>query len=287
MVRFVARVNLNRFLKIPIFQNIDGPFFIKTVLILIFFSSCSSTIQEDQISQIPITQTTHFTYFPNEVLHYEVDAGFFRVGNLDVRASEDTVLLPGKTLARIEAEAHTRNGISFLSKNDHLWQAWIDTGNGLSVKTYRKVRENNYRGEFNIEFFPDSNQIRLQKLHKPDKPVRKYSCRPDQMTDLVNMIWRFRFTKLENKKAGDMLKYFCFFDGEWLAFTVEYQGVKTIKWNRKKVNTHAFNILGIHSRMLVGENPVSVFIETNPQRRPLLVKISSYLGSLTVELKGG
>lgn len=283
MVRSVAKTKL-----VCPFENWK-PMRMPTLLFSLGFAlffSCSSTIQEDQISQIPITQTSGFSYFANEQLHYEVDATFFRVGNLDVRVSNDTVFSPGKTLAKIEAEAHTRNGISFISKNDHFWQAWIDTGNGLSVRTYRKVRENNYRGEFKIDFFPDSGQIKMQKLHKPDKPIRKFSCRPDQMTDLVNMIWRFRFTDFEAKKAGDTLRYFCFFDGEWLAFTVQYQGIKSLKWNRNKIKTHAFSILGIHSRMLVGENPVEVFIETKPQRRPILVKVSSYLGNLSVELKG-
>lgn len=168
------------------------------LVVQLLFSSCSSTLKEDQISQIPITQTSHFTYFPDEVLHYEVDAGLFKVGNLDIQVSQDTIIQPGKSVAMIQAEAHTRKGIAFVSKNDHLWQAWIDTANGLSIKTYRKVRENKYQGEFLTDYLPDSSKIKLQRLHKEDKPIRGYDCRPDQMTDMVNMIWRFRYMDLSN-----------------------------------------------------------------------------------------
>lgn len=248
------------------------------------FFQCSSSIKEDQISAIPISQTDHFRYVPGEKLTYEVDAGWVRVGSLEVRVAQDTVLAPGKSLAYVEAEAHTRKGIAWVSKNDHFWQAWIDTANGLSVKTYRKVRENNYRGEFDYRFFPDSNQISMQKLHKPDRPIRKYSCRPDQMQDLVNMIWRFRFDDWHEKKAGDTVRYYCFFDGEWLAFSVRYNGFKDLGGGKGRIKTFAFQILGIHSRMLVGENPVEVFIEAKPQRRPVLVKVASYLGDLKVKL---
>lgn len=250
---------------------------------LLFFR-CSSSLKEDQITSLPINQTGRFIYVPGETLRYEVDAGWIRVGNLEVRVQQDTALVTGKSLAFIEAEAHTRKGIAWVSKNDHFWQAWIDTAAGLSVKTYRKVRENNYRGEFDIAFSPDSGQIKMQKLHKPDKPIRYFRCRADQMVDLVNMIWRFRFADLEQKKTGDILRYYCFFDGEWLAFTVRYTGIKPIGSGKNKSNAYSFQILGIHSRMLVGENPVEVFIETRPQRRPLLVKVASYLGDLQVKL---
>lgn len=253
----------------------------------VILSSCSSVLTEKEIGFIPLYRNDHFQYIPNETLNYEVHAGLLRVGEVKIWVEPELQQIHQKTCVQIKAEAASRKGLAFISKIRHNWSAWIDTGSGRTLKMDRSVVENGYFADQVVNFFPDSNLITQQANHKEGKPISRFRSQPDQMYDLMNVIWQFRYTNFEKKGVGDTLQYLAFFDGQWLWFKVRYGGTKPIKSGKKKLMAHRLQILGIHSQYLRGENPVEVLLETSLGRKPLLIKISSYLGSLEVRLKSG
>ena len=253
--------------------------------LLILLSSCSSKNAEKEIAQFPVFESIHFKAIPGELLEYEVSAGLFDVGEVSIRVGDSLEKIDNKTCFRIEARANSKSGISWISKIRHDWTSWIDSGNGLSVRLSRDVIENGYRARQVSRFLPDSQYIAQQDLHKEGKPIRIFPSRPDLMHDLVNVIWQLRYSPFEENKVGDTLKYLAFFDSQWLLFKVKYAGIKEIKKKKDIIRFFILYPIGIDSKYLRGENPVEIWIESGPERRPFRVQVSSYLGRLAVRLK--
>jgi hypothetical protein len=252
---------------------------------LLFFGHCSSSHKsEKEIGNQFLFQAGDFQAIPGEKLEYEVEAGLFTVGDVSVE-----VIKPEEEIQKgriyIVAKASTRQGISWISRIQHLWHSWIDSTTGQSLRMTRDVTENKYHVEQDVRFLADSQMIVQRDLHRPDRPPRYFPSQPERMVDLVNMIWKIRYSPFEEKNPGDTLSYLSFFDGEWMVLKMRYAGIRP--FGPKKSGQSAFLLypVNIDSRLLRGNEPIEVWIENKPARRPLKVMISSYVGNASVFLK--
>jgi len=256
-----------------------------TAVILVGVWSCTSHKEGSEIDKLPIYQTDQFRLIPGEKLEYQANAGVFNVGNLTLSVLEKMEGCGGKVCAHIQAKAATRSGISWLSQIHHAWDSWIDTSSGLSKRMLRNVQENKYHAEQELWFFPDSNLIVQTELHKSGKPQKNFDSQPYRMIDLVNAIWKIRYTPFEDHVKGDTLQYASFFDGEWLVMKLRFGGSGVLKSKGKRVDCFVLYPLGISSKFLRGQEPSEIWIEKATARRPLRVKVSTYFGNLSIDLK--
>jgi len=150
---------------------------------------------------------------------------------------------------------------------------------------HRKVQENKYRAEQDMWFYPDSNFVVQQELHKQGQPKKTFPMEPNRMSDLVNTMWKLRYTPFDDRKTGDTLHYASFFDGEFIVLKVKYGGVKNMKWKGTVFPCYVLYPTGLQSRYLRGKDPSEIWIEKGDRRRPLKIKVSTYLGNLSVYLK--
>jgi hypothetical protein len=244
--------------------------------------SCTSHKEGSEIDQMLFYQTDRLNWIPGEVLRYKANAGFFHVGDLEMRTGPILEEKNGRPCAHIFAKAGTRKGISWISQIEHEWNSWIDTSNGLSVQMRRKIRENNYRAEQELRFLPDSGYVVQKSLHKPGQPHQVFQSDPARMNDLVNLIWKLRFTPFETRKPGDTLQYPAFHDGEWIVLKVRYAGLQKAKG--KVPACYKLQPMGIKNRYLKGDDPSEIWIETGKDRKPRKIKVSTYFGNLSIDL---
>jgi hypothetical protein len=250
-----------------------------------FFSCSQSHKNEQELGNYFFLQNQDFKVLPGEKLEYEVEMGPFTVGDISVEVLPFDTLKEQQGQVHFLAKAATRNGLSWISEISHVWNTWIDTATGFSRNAHRKVKENKYQIEQEVRFYPDSQLLVQRDLHRPDRPLKKFSAQPERMKDLINTVWQIRYTPFEEKKEGDTLSFLSFFDGEWMVLNLKYGG-KMEQGKRKEKKTYfLLQPLNIHSRLLRGEMPVEIWIETEPRRRPIKIKVSSYLGNATVLLK--
>lgn len=255
------------------------------LFLAVWLGACSTHKEKEELEILPVFQSDDWKMNPGEKLRYSARAGGLVAGYLDLEvrpAMEDTL---GRTCAHIVAGASTRRGISWISKISHRWDSWIDTGTGRTVLMRRVVRENSYVSDQEIRFYPDSLKIVQKNLNRKGWPDKVVQAQPGQMTDLVNVIWKLRYTGFEKQAAGDTLRYLSFFDGEWLFLQVRYAGIRNLKWKGRKVPCFVLVPLGIRSPWLRGEDPSEIWIETAPSRRPLEISVSTYLASLRIRLE--
>lgn len=245
--------------------------------------SCSAHKEGSEIGHLPFYETDRFVCIPGEKLTYTASAGLLKIGSMSMAVDTSVQKEGGKDCFHIRALARSNKGISWISQIEHRWDSWIDTANGLSVRMNRKVRENTYRAEQELKFYPDSQLITQRALHKPDKPVRRETSPPGRMNDLVNMIWKLRYTPFDKVRAGDTLQYPAYHDGEWIVLRVKYDGIRQRK-SKRFPSYHRLVPVGIENRYLRGEESTEIWIETGQARRPIKIKVATYLGNLSIDL---
>jgi hypothetical protein len=255
------------------------------VFFFFILSACTTHKEGSEIDRLPLYSTDRLVVIPGETLEFDAKAGFVSMGTIFLKVFPGMEEMGGKTCAHIQATATSRSGVSWFSVIRHHWDSWIDTSSGRSVRMVRNVQENKYHSEQELLFFPDSNRIVQTELHKPGRPSRIFPADPLKMSDLVNTIWKFRYTDFDAYPPGDTLRYASFFDGEWLVFEVRYGGIKSLKIKGKRKDCYVLFPVGISSSYLRGRDPAEVWIEKGRLRRPLKIKVSTYFGNLHVDMK--
>jgi len=256
---------------------------ISGLLLIMLASACSGHRNESELDTAPLAFTGQFRVIPGEVLRYRASMGPFRLGDLKISVSESPDSLDGRPVWRIRADGSSANGLSWISVVEHHWESLIDTANGISMRTIREARENKYRVKQDVRYFPDSNLVVSQNLKNGQ--VRRYASRPGSMQDLINLMWKFRYTDFGRCKSGDTLRYAGFHDGEWLSFRVCLAGKKMLGKGKNKRETYELYPVGLATSFLRGENPARIWIETADARRPVMAKLETYFGNFRVDLQ--
>ncbi len=253
-----------------------------SLLFAILLFSCSGHKNERELGSMPPAFTGHFKAIAGEKLHYRARMGFITLGELDLQVSENPDSASGRQAWIIRADGASASGFSWISTVEHHWESRIDTANGISLFTRRRARENRYRVHEEIKYLPDSNLIRVYNLKKGQN--RLYSSSPANMQDLINLMWKLRYSDFDSHRAGDTLNYSGFHDGEWLAFRLCYAGKKHLGRGKNKKEVYELFPTGLATTFLRGENPARIWIETAAQRRPIRAKLESYFGNFQVDL---
>lgn len=252
---------------------------------ILLLASCGSRNREESLSNLPVYQTSNFQYSLGEKLNYKVNLGLIHAGNLSLEVGKDCDTVEGKICLPIHASATTLNGIKWITKIKHDWHSWIDTGSGKTIKMLREARENGYRSREEVDFYTDPNAVFQKDLDEPAKPPFRADRRNRQQADLVNLIWKMRYTPFENMQVGEEVKYSAYFDKNWYYFHVKYEGIKELKWKGKKRKVFELVPQGTATRFLKGEEPARIYLETGAARRPLEITLATYFGKVAVELK--
>lgn len=252
---------------------------------VLLLASCGSRNREESLSNLPVYQTANFQYSLGEKLNYKVNLGLIHAGNLSLEVGKDCDTVAGKICLPIHASANTLSGIKWITKIKHDWHSWIDTGSGNTVKMQREARENGYRSKEEVDFYTDANAVFQKDLDEPTKTPFRAERRNRQQSDLVNLIWKLRYTPFEKMEVGEEVKYSAFFDKNWYYFEVKYQGIRELKWNGKKHKVFELVPQGTAAKFLKGEEPAVIYLETNSARRPLEITLATYFGKVAMVLK--
>lgn len=255
---------------------------IKFLSLILLLSACSGHRNESELSMAPPAFTGQFRAIPGEQLTYRARMGPFRLGELQIRVANKPDSIMGRPAWCIRADGESAKGLSWLSVVEHHWESCIDTASGLSLITRREARENKYRVKSEVWFFPDSSLILSHNLLKNES--RRLPSRPGSMQDLLNLMWKLRFTDFDRYKSGDTLNYAGFHDNEWLSFRLCLAGKTRLGKGKNSRETWELFPVGLATSFLRGKNPARIWIETAPARRPIQAKLETYFGNFRVDL---
>lgn len=241
--------------------------------------NCSTSKYDAQLPFSGIQNLKPVRIPRGEKLEYIVHSPLFRIGKIEIK-TDSVQSGDSACFARIWAQAHSAEGLGWLTDIHHYWSTQMDTCLGISLSMERRVKENKYSTHQRLIFLPDSLLIKESRPDKPERPIRSITAQPSQMADLLLTFFRLRFQPFEKMKSGDTIRQICFFDGEWLHFKLIYRG--QVKETFRGLNRKAYLIqpLGVQSAWLSGTFPVDLLIDTEKNRTPLRISVHSRLGKL-------
>lgn len=254
-----------------------------SLLLLGCLFSCQSHKGEENLSQLPVYQSSNFQFVAGEELKYQINLGLLKVGYLQLRVATTCDTISGKIAIPISASAHTRAGVKWITQIEHRWSSWIDTATGNTLKMNRYARENKYISRESVDFTSNPDSVLQMDLDEPGK-VNKTDRKKRQPSDFVNLIWKLRYTDFARIMAGDTTTYSAYFDKSWYYFRIRNEGSDLYKWKGKKRKVFKLVPVGTAARFLKGSEPATLFLEAASPRRILGIELSTYFGQVSMEL---
>jgi hypothetical protein len=254
---------------------------IKAGLTLLIFASFS----EERKDFIQINNTSFGT---GEVLNYRVNFGFFTVGKASTVVERKIYTMNDRPCYKVDAYGETLGFVSWISKVNDQWGAYIDTSAIVTHVSYRKIKEGNYRKDEIVTFDHDKLQaevkVKDQKTGVYKAP--KYFATPEHVRDLVGGFLYLRVIDFTKYKKGDTLSVDGFFEDSKYNLKIIYSGKEKVDTKIGKIPCHKLIPIMPDNKLFDGENSITCWISDDGNRIPVKISAKMFIGSTGIELVG-
>lgn len=216
-----------------------------------------------------------------ERLVYKITYGFLNIGEARIETSPAVHALNDLPCYKIDISGKTTGAVSWLTKVDDRWGAMLDTKSLLPLKTYRIVRENNYKRDEVSYFDHGKKNIRYYRYdygaEKFNDP--KHFTFTETVRDLIGGYYYLRQVDYSKLVLGDTIKLYGFFEDEFYKFDILYKG-------KEKINTQFGEVAAIKlvpvmpdNEVFKGENSISLWLSDDENRIPLKAEANMFIGT--------
>jgi len=235
-----------------------------------------------------IKNSANTSFNPGEELQYRVSFGFITVGKSVTRVDRNLYTMNDKPCYRIDAYGETSDWISWLSKVDDNWGAYLDTATVSTQMSYRKIREGRYRLDEETWFDHATGKAEVKVR---DKRTGVFSRKKvfritPYATDLIGGFIHLRFIDFSKIRVGDTLSIAGFLEDTGYHLRIRYAGKETLETQLGKIPCHVLVPRMPSNRLFDGENSIRVWISDDRNRIPVKIEAKMFIGSTGIELSG-
>jgi Protein of unknown function (DUF3108) len=254
--------------------------FVLGLFLLVFLASFCGGKQDS----LPILPNTSFS--KGEVLDYRVNFGFFTVGHAVTKVENRVFTVNSKPCYKVDAYGSTSGLISWLSKVDDQWGAYIDTSSLIPQVSYRKLKEGHFRRDEVVTFDHHKNQAEVKLMNKTTGVYDnvKYYPIPENVRDIVAGFMLLRVIDFTQYKKGDTLAIVGFLEDKSYRLKIIYGGKEKIHGKVGKIMCHKLVPIVPDNKLFDGENSVTAWISADANKIPIKVQASMFIGSTGIEL---
>lgn len=198
---------------------------------------------------------------PGERLVYDVRYGPVRLGSLELRVLEPESL-GGEACHHFRADLEFTRSLSWLFAAQYRLEAWCRTSDWVTLRSYKRTREPNYRAEWFASYDPDSRRVVYSD--GASFPL------PDSARDMLTLWYWFRG---RNFAPGDTVRANVHTDRKDYPFVA-------VAGRARRVETAAgdYNCIAVTPR---AQSPLgTVYISDDSERLPVVIR--TRVGSLSV-----
>lgn len=221
-----------------------------------------------------------------EILHFKMTYGIFTVGKGSARIHPDYFRLNNRDCYKVDVYAKTVGMVDWVADVNDQWGAYIDTAALVPHMFYRRIREGRYKKDEQTYFDHTERKIRVKvadkKTGKFKKPV-EYDA-PPQVRDMIGGFLYLRTMDLSGLQVNDTVVVKGFFEDEFYAMRIVFQGKKAIKTRVGKVRTLVFKPVMPKNKLFDGENSITAYFSDDKNRIPVKIDAEMFIGSAGVEL---
>ncbi len=223
-----------------------------------------------------------------EVLNYRVNFGFFTVGKASTIIENKIYNQSDRACYKVDAFGETSGFVSWITKVNDQWGAYVDTAALVTHVSYRKIREGNYRKDELISFDHEKNQAEVKVKNKETGVYEnpKYYKTPDHVRDLVAGFLYMRVIDFSKYKKGDTLSVSGFFEDTSYELKILYSGKDNVGTKVGKIPCHKLIPVMPDNKLFDGENSITVWISDDLNRVPVKIQARMFIGSTGLELVG-
>lgn len=261
------------------FPPLNKLFFYLLIILVIGFSAFA----QETLSVIPPQRNP---VNKGESIEYKVTFGFFTVGKAQIQTSPRTFKINDKPCYRIDIKGQTSGAVDWVAKIDDVWGVYMDTLHFLPQRSYRNIKENNYRKNEVTRFDHDKLMAELMVLNQKTgefKEPKSIQVR-QPARDLVSGYSYLRTIDYDKKTVGDTISLYGLFEDEVYDFKVLYSGKEILKTKVGKVRAIRLVPVMPDNKIFSGENAITIWLSDDVNKIPLKIEASMFIGKAGCEI---
>jgi hypothetical protein len=256
-------------------------------LLLIFFL-LFSTAFINKGNEKPLRLVKHQAFSKGELLEFRVHFGIFNVGRAKMEVHQQVHKINEKPSYKMDIFGWTTGALSWVTKVDDNWGAYIDSTNLLPHISWRNIKEGRYRKNELVNFDHKTNVIEAKvidnKTGKFKDPV--YHNAPENIRDIVGgylFLRQIDFTQLNEK---DTIRMNAFFEDTIYDFRILYMGKERVKTKAGDFNAIKLVPIMPDNKIFAGENSITLWLSDDANRILLKAEANMFIGRAGCELTG-
>jgi len=232
---------------------------------------------------VPTTRNNSFT--TGEELEYRVNLAFFTVGKASTRVDKKLHKIGNRTCYKVDGYGETSDWISWVSKVDDNWGAYIDTTTMLAHVSYRKLKEGKYRRDETVTFDHENNkaEVKVKNNDTGKDEVKVYDV-PHNTKDLVAGFLHLRVVDFKKLTKGDTIVLSGFLEDKAYNLKIIYIGKEVVSTRIGKIQCLKLRPVMPANSLFDGEDSIFCWISDDLNRIPVKLQAKMFIGSTGLEL---
>lgn len=251
---------------------------------VLFLGLTAFTVQQ----QYNLTEVENTSFGLGEEITYRVNFGFFTVGSAVTKVDKKVFQINSRPSYKVDAFGTTSGMVSWITKVDDQWGAYIDTAALVTHVSYRKIKEGRYRKD---ELTTYDHAAKKAEVKVRDKETGMYNDPkiydvPDDVRDLVGGFLYLRVIDFKNLHKGDTVTISGFFEDTSYNLNIIYEGKETIYTRVGKIRCLKLVPIMPDNKLFDGENSITCWISDDGNKIPVKIQAKMFIGSTGIEMVG-
>jgi len=250
--------------------------------LVFFFLLTAFTVQNKY--DLPAIENNSFGM--GEEINYRVNFGIFTVGSAVTKVDKKVYKINSRPCYKVDAFGATSGMVSWITKVEDQWGAYIDTSALVTHVSYRKIKEGRYRKDELITFdhAKDKAEVKVKDKETGIYGDAKYYDTPDNVRDLVGGFLYLRVIEFEKLHKGDTVTISGFFEDTAYNLRIIYDGKETISTKVGKIACLRLVPIMPDNKLFDGENSITCWISDDRNRIPVKIQAKMFIGSTGIEM---
>ncbi|QQS51711.1 MAG: DUF3108 domain-containing protein [Bacteroidota bacterium] len=246
-----------------------------TFLKLAFFSLFILPLYILAFSQTKNLKVPDYT---GERMEYNLKAGAFNVGKLDIEFRDDTMNCP----AYIICNARSSGMVTIVKDVHYMFDACMDTANGHAIKSSRRIREGNHT---------DYDLVNYNRIARKDSVLAILKTKDTLVIakdayDILVAFFQFRKNYINPELVENSFIHLntFFVDTTW-GLNIRYGGKEVVKTTYGTVTCYKFFPQTMVSRYFKTTNDMTIWVTANKSLIPVKFEARMKIATFTAELE--
>jgi len=249
---------------------------------IVFLGITAFTVRQE--FELPEIDNTSFG--PGEEINYRVNFGFFTVGSAITKVDKRIFDINSRPSYKVDAFGSTSGMVSWITKVDDQWGAYIDTAALVTHVSYRKIKEGKYRKDELTTFNHTTNKAEVKVRNKETgiyDDAKVYDT-PDNVRDLVGGFLYLRIIEFDKLHKGDTVTISGFFEDTSYNLNIIYDGKEVINTRVGKIQCLRIVPIMPDNKLFDGENSITCWISDDGNKIPVKIQAKMFIGSTGIEM---